>query len=310
MSIFAVKIFSGSATYELAKQISSAYGTALGVIDKQVFSDGEMSIRFADSIRGCHVFIIQSTIAPSDNIWELFLLIDAAKRASANYVTVVIPYFGYARQDRKDKPRVAIAAKVMANSLTSCGADRILTCDLHAGQIQSFFDIPLDHLDGTAFFVPYIQDLGLENLLFVSPDVGGTARTRKFAKHFSVDMAICDKYRKRSNEIVSMQVIGNVEGKDVILVDDMVDTAGTMTKAATIIKEKGANSVRAIATHGVLSGDAYHRIESSSLDELIITNTIPSVKSQGKIKVISVAELFSKAIRKIHTNESVSSLFI
>lgn len=310
MSASSVKIFSGSATLSLAEEIAFAYGTKLGGIEKQVFSDGEMSVRFTESIRGCDVFLIQSTFAPADNIWELFLLIDAARRASAKYVTVVIPYFGYARQDRKDKPRVAIAAKLLANMLTSCGADRIMTCDLHAGQIQGFFDIPLDHLDGSAIFIPYIQSLNLDNLIFASPDVGGTARTRKFAKYFQVDMAICDKHRKRANEIASMQVIGNVEGKDVILVDDMVDTAGTISKAGTIIKEKGANSVRAIATHGVLSGRAYENIEASGLEELIITNTIPGNKSDGKINVLSVADLFAKAIRKVHDYESVSSLFI
>lgn len=269
-----------------------------------------MGVYFTESVRGCDVFIIQSTIPPADNIWELLLMIDAARRASAKYVTVVVPYFGYARQDRKDKPRVSIAAKLAANVLTSAGANRIMTCDLHAGQIQGFFDIPVDHLDGSAIFYPYLKGLNLENMIIASPDVGGTARARAYAKLFEVDMVICDKHRKRANEIASMQVIGDVEGKDVVLVDDMVDTAGTISKAATIIKEKGANSVRAIATHGVLSGNAHKNIEESALEELIITDTIPQKQGSSKIKVLTVADMFAKAIRKVHDHESISALFI
>ena len=305
-----VKIFSGSATQELAKAIAHNYGSPLGKCEKQVFSDGEMGVYFTESVRGCDVFIIQSTIPPADNIWELLLLIDAARRASAKYVTVVVPYYGYARQDRKDKPRVSIAAKMAANVLTSAGADRIMACDLHAGQIQGFFDIPVDHLNGSAIFLPYLKKLKLDNLIFASPDVGGTKRARSYAKYFEVDMVICDKHRKRANEVASMQVIGDVEGKDVVLVDDMVDTAGTISKAATIIKEKGANSVRAIATHGVLSGNAYKNIEESALEELIITDTLPQQHESEKIKVLTVADLFAKAIRKVHDHESISSLFI
>lgn len=305
-----VKIFSGSATQELATAISRHYGSALGKSEKQTFSDGEMGVYFTESVRGCDVFIIQSTIPPADNIWELLLMIDAARRASAKYVTVVVPYFGYARQDRKDKPRVSIAAKLAANVLTSAGANRIMTCDLHAGQIQGFFDIPVDHLDGSAIFYPYLKGLNLENMIIASPDVGGTARARAYAKLFEVDMVICDKHRKRANEIASMQVIGDVEGKDVVLVDDMVDTAGTISKAATIIKEKGANSVRAIATHGVLSGNAHKNIEESALEELIITDTIPQKQGSPKIKVLTVADMFAKAIRKVHDHESISALFI
>lgn len=304
-----VKIFSGSSTNKLAEEIADFYGRPLGKMVKETFSDGEISIYFSESIRGSDVFLIQTTNPPAENIWELLLMIDAARRASAKYVTVVIPYYGYARQDRKDKPRVAIAAKLMANMLASGGADRIVTCDLHAGQIQGFFDIPVDHLDGSAIFIPYIKSLKLDNLIFASPDVGGSARTRKYAKYFEVDMVICDKQRKRANEVASMQVIGDVEGKDVVLVDDMVDTAGTISKAGTIIKEKGAKSVRAIATHGVLSGNAHKNIEESQLEELIITDTIPNV-SQGKVKVLTVANLFAKAIRKVHDYESVSSLFV
>lgn len=305
-----VKIFSGSATRELALAIARSYGQPLGSSEKQIFSDGEMSVCFTESVRGCHVFIIQSTCSSADNIWELLMMVDAARRASAKYVTVVVPYYGYARQDRKDKPRVALTAKLMANVLTSAGADRIVTCDLHAGQIQGFFDIPLDHLDGSAIFVPYLKGLNLRNLIIGSPDVGSTTRARVYAKHFKVDMVLCDKHRKRANEVALMQVIGTVEGKDVVLVDDMVDTAGTISKAATIIKEKGANSVRAIATHGVLSGNACRHIEESALEELIITDTIPQRTPKPKIKVLTVADLFADAIHKIHHNESISSLFI
>ncbi len=307
-----VKIFSGSATTNLAHSIAKNYGMSLGKSEKQIFSDGEMGVYFTESVRGSDVFLIQSTIPPADNIWELLIMIDAARRASAKYVTVVVPYYGYARQDRKDKPRVSIVAKLTANVLSSAGADRIMTCDLHAGQIQGFFDIPVDHLQGSAIFVPYLEKLQLgDNLIFASPDVGGTARARAYAKYFQVDIIVCDKHRKRANEIASMQVIGNVEGKNVVLIDDLVDTAGTISKAATIIKEKGANSVRAIATHGVLSGNAHENITNSSLEELIITDTIPQ-KSGGspKIKVLSVAELFAQAIKKIHIHESISSLFI
>jgi ribose-phosphate pyrophosphokinase len=237
-------------------------------------------------------------------------MIDAAKRASAKYVTVVIPYFGYARQDRKDRPRVAIGAKLIANLISAAGADRLMTCDLHAGQIQGFFDIPVDHMDGSFIFVPYVRSLQLENLLVASPDVGGTKRARAFAKHFEVDMVVIDKYRKRANEVASMQVIGNVEDKDIILVDDLIDTGGTLSKASIVLKERGARSVRAIATHPILSGNAYENIENSALEELVVTDTLPLYRESEKIKVLSVANLFAKGIRKTHNNESISSLFI
>ncbi len=305
-----VKIFAGQGSKELAEQISQFYGKPLGRSVSQKFSDGELSFYFDESVRGCDVFLIQSTCHSSDNIMELLLMIDAARRASAKYVTVVVPYFGYARQDRKDKPRVSIAAKLMANVLTSAGANRLMTCDLHAGQIQGFFDIPVDHLDGSSILVPYLRSLKLENLLIASPDVGGTARARKFAKYFEADMVVCDKHRKRANEIASMQVIGDVTGADVVLVDDIVDTAGTICKAADLIKEKGARSVRAVCTHGVLSGNAFENIENSQLEELIITDSIPQTKKSEKVKVLTVADLFAKAIRKIHDYESISSLFI
>jgi ribose-phosphate pyrophosphokinase len=305
-----VKLFSGTNSQYLAKKIALEYGKPLGEIEIQKFSDGEMSPYFKESVRGCDVFLINSTFAPSDNLLELLLMIDAAKRASAKYVTVVIPYFGYARQDRKDRPRVSIAAKLVANLISAAGAHRIMTCDLHAGQIQGFFDIPVDHLDGSYIFAPYIKSLNLENLLIASPDVGGTKRARAFAKHFEVDMVVIDKYRKRANEVASMQVIGNVEGRDIVLVDDLIDTGGTLAKASIVLKEEGAKSVRAFATHPILSGNAYENIENSALEELVVTDTIPLYRESNKIKVLSVANLFAKGIRKTHTNESISSLFI
>jgi ribose-phosphate pyrophosphokinase len=306
----AVKIFSGRATSYLAEKIANAYGEPLGEVNYQLFSDGEMSPFIAESVRGHEVFLIQSTFPPSDNLMELLLMVDAARRASAKSLNVVIPYFGYARQDRKDKPRVAIAAKLHANLISAAGATRIMTCDLHADQIQGFFDIPVDHLDGAYIFVPYLKSLGLTNIMFASPDVGGIKRARSFAKFFNADLAVCDKYRKEANKIESMRLIGEVEGKDVVLVDDLVDTAGTICKAAALLKEKGARSVRAVCTHGVLSGKAYDNIDNSLLEELVITDTIPVKQESNKIKVLTVSNLFAKAIRKIHDNESISSLFM
>jgi ribose-phosphate pyrophosphokinase len=304
-----VKIFSGSNSLYLAEKIAQNYGNALGQTVFQKFNDGEMSPYFDESVRGCDVFIIQSTFAPADNFLELLLMVDAAKRASAESVTVVVPYFGYARQDRKDKPRISIAAKLMANLITASGADRLMTCDLHADQIQGFFDIPVDHFDGTSLFIPYLRSLKLKDILFASPDVGGVKRTRNFASFFSADMVVCDKHRKRANEVASMQLIGDVEGANVVLIDDLIDTGGTIVKAAQLIMDSGAKSVRAVCTHPVLSGKAYENIESSVLKEMVVADTIPSKKSK-KIKVISVAPLFAKAIRKIHDHESISSLFI
>jgi ribose-phosphate pyrophosphokinase len=306
----AVKIFSGRATSYLAEKIASAYGEPLGEVNYQQFSDGEMSPFIRESVRGHEVFIIQSTFPPSDNLMELLLMVDAAKRASASSVNVVIPYFGYARQDRKDKPRVAIAAKLIANLLSAAGANRIMACDLHADQIQGFFDIPVDHLDGSYIFIPYLKSLNLQNLMFASPDVGGIKRARSFAKFFDADLAVCDKFRKEANKIESMRLIGEVEGMDVVLVDDLVDTAGTICKAASLLKEKGARSVRAVGTHPILSGNAYVNIENSDLEELVVSDTIPLKQTSPKIKVLSVSDLFAKAIRKIHDNESISSLFI
>lgn len=306
----AVKIFSGRATQYLSERIANAYGEPLGTVNYQQFSDGEMSPHIAESVRGHDVFIIQSTFAPSDNLMELLLMVDAAKRASAHNVNVVIPYFGYARQDRKDRPRVSIAAKMIANLLSAAGADRIMACDLHADQIQGFFDIPVDHLDGAFIFVPYLKSLGTNDIMFATPDVGGIKRARNFAKFFNADLAVCDKYRKEANKISSMRLIGEVEGKDVVLVDDLVDTGGTICRAAALLKEKGAKTVRAVCTHPVLSGKAYENIQESVLEELVVTDTIPLKKNLSKIKVLTVSDLFAKAIRKIHDHESISSLFI
>jgi ribose-phosphate pyrophosphokinase len=305
-----IKIFSGSASDYLSQKLAHHYGRTLGGYTLRRFSDGEMSPSFEESIRGCDVYLVQSTFPSSDNMMELLMMIDAAKRASAHEITAVMPYFGYARQDRKDKPRVAIAAKLMANLLMAAGADQIMTIDLHSGAIQGFFDIPVVHLEGTSVFVPYLQSLNLENLIIASPDVGGAARARNFAKFFNADIVLCDKHRKRANEIASMQVIGDVKGANVVLVDDLIDTGGTICKAAQLLLEKGAVSVRAICTHPVMSGDAHERIKNSVLEELLVTDTIPLREDNPKIKVLSVAELFAKAIGRIRDHESISSLFI
>ena len=305
-----VKIFACSASRELAGRIADVYGTELGDLTLEKFKDGEMAPVFDESIRGCDVFLVQSTFPPADNLLELVLAIDAAKRASAGYVTVVVPYFGYARQDRKDRPRVGIGAKVVANMIQSAGADRIMTLDLHAGQIQGFFDIPVDHLYGSRVFVPYLRKLNLDNITFAAPDVGAAKRARSYASYFEANVVICDKYRKRANEVASMQVIGDVEGTNVVIVDDICDTGGTLCKAAQLLKEKGANTVRAAITHPVLSGSAYENIENSELEELIVTDSIPLKQQSEKIKVLSVDDMFGKAIRKLIDNESISSLFI
>lgn len=274
------------------------------------FSDGEFQPVFNESIRGDYVFLVQSTFSPADNLLELLMMIDAARRASAGYITAVIPYYGYARQDRKDKPRVSIASKLVANLLAKSGANRIMTMDLHAPQIQGFFDIPVDHLDSSAMFIPYIEDLNIENLIFAAPDVGSTNRVREVAKYFEVDMVICDKQRKRANEVAAMTVIGDVSGKNVVLIDDICDTAGTLCKSAAVLKEKGALSVRAFCTHPVLSGKAYENLEGSELEELVVCDTIPLKKSIDKIKVLPTADLFAVAIRNTFENKSISSLFI
>ncbi len=305
-----IKMFSGNANTALAEKIAESYGQKLGDILIQKFSDGEFQPVFKESIRGEYVFLIQSTCAPTDNLMELLLMIDAARRASAAYITAVIPYFGFARQDRKDKPRVAIGSKLIANLLTHAGANRVMTMDLHAPQIQGFFDIPVDHLDSSAVFIPYINEIKTEDTIFAAPDVGSTNRTREFATYFGFDMVICDKQRKRANEIASMTVIGDVSGKDVILIDDICDTAGTLTKSASMLIEKGAKSVRAFCTHPVLSGNAYTNIENSVLTELVVTDTIPLKQQSAKIKVLSTADWFAIAIRNAHESKSISSLFV
>lgn len=305
-----VKILAGTNSSYLAEKIADYYGNPLCDVKMNRFSDGEMQPVINESVRGAYVFFIQSTFPPAENLMELLLLIDAAKRASAGYITAVIPYFGYARQDRKDQPRVPISAKLIANLLQAAGANRIMTMDFHADQIQGFFDIPVDHLKSEAIYIPYLQEQGMDNIIFASPDVGGVKRTRAYSKHFRTDLVICDKYREKANQIAGMTVIGNVEGRDVILVDDMVDTAGTLCRAADIIMEKGATSVRAICTHPILSGKAYENIENSALTELIVCDTIPLKQSSPKIKLLSTAKLFARAIRNTHEHRSISALFV
>jgi ribose-phosphate pyrophosphokinase len=305
-----VKIFSGTGSQELAQKIAQRFGAPIGKINIQRFSDGEIQPIFLESVRGDYVFLVQSTFAPTDNLMEMLLMIDAAKRASAYKIIAVIPYYGYARQDRKDKPRVAIGSKLIATLLESAGANRVITMDLHAAQIQGFFEVPVDHLDSSAIFIPYINDLKLQNLAFAAPDVGSTNRVREIASYFNAEMVICDKHRKRANEIASMVVIGDVSGRDIILVDDICDTGGTLAKAAGLLKEKGARSVRAMITHPVLSGNAYQNIENSVLEELVVCDTIPLKQESAKIKVISVADLFAIAIRNAYENKSITGLFI
>jgi len=305
-----IKFFAGSASQELAANISGSYGKELGSLELAKFSDGEFQPRITETVRGQNVFIIQSTFPPTDNLFELLLLVDACKRASAEQIVVVIPYYGFARQDRKDNPRVAIGAKLIANLLEASGITRIMTMDLHSDQIQGFFDVPVDHLFASAIFIPYLENLEVENLTMASPDTGGTRRANAYAKHLDSDLVICYKQRKKANVIESMSVIGEVKGKDVVLVDDIIDTAGTLTKAAEMMMEQGANSVRAICTHAVLSGPAYERIENSMLTELVVTDTIPQKQECDKITVLSTANLFAEVINKVHNFESISSHFI
>jgi len=304
------KIFSGTGSQYLAEKIAKKFGEPLGKVNIQRFSDGEIYVEFKESIRGRFVFLIQSTYAPSDNLMELLLMIDAAKRASAYKVIAVIPYYGLARQDRKDRPRVAIGSKLVANMLTAAGADRVITMDLHAPQIQGYFDIPVDHLDSSAVFIPYIENLKLANLTFAAPDVGSANRIREIATYFECEMVICDKHRKRANEIASMVVIGDVTDRDVVLIDDICDTGGTLVKSAALMKEKGARSVRALCTHPVLSGNAYQNIENSVLEEMVVCDTIPLRGECSKIKVISTDELFAVTIRNAFENKSINSLFM
>jgi ribose-phosphate pyrophosphokinase len=304
-----VNIFSGSASRYLAQKIAQEYGKALGNEIVAKFSDGEFQPSFEETIRGSDVFIIQSTFAPSDNLMELLLMIDAAKRASSKQVVAVIPYFGFARQDRKDKPRVPIGAKLIANLLTAAGVDRVITMDLHADQIQGFFDVPVDHMYASSVFVPYIKSLNLPNLVMASPDTGGTRRAGAYAKFLNCEMVICYKQRIKANEVERMVLIGDVKGKDVVLVDDIIDTGGTITKAAKMMIDHGASSVRGLCTHPILSGKAYERIEKSCFDELIVTDTIPLKKEINKIKVLSTARLFADVIKRVNNHESISTHF-
>ena len=304
------KIFSGRSSRKIALAICKAYGTELGDETVIEFSDGEFEPSFDESIRGADIFLIQSTMPPADNLMELLLMIDAARRASAYKINAVIPYFGYARQDKKGKPRVPIGAKLIANLLTSAGVDRVLTMDLHADQIQGFFDIPVDHLYSSSVFIPYIQSLNLPNLTIASPDMGGSNRANTYAKFLNSEIVVCYKHREKANEVGKMLLIGDVKGKDVVLVDDMVDTAGTLTKAAEVMIESGANSVRAICTHGVFSGPAYERIDKSPLIEIAVTDTILKDHKSDKVNIISIADLFASSIEAVLKNESISKHYL
>ena len=305
-----VKLFAGRASVDLANKIAKSYGVELGNVIINTFSDGEFQPSFEESVRGSDVFIVQSTIPPADNLMELLMMVDAAKRASARRIVAIIPYFGLARQDRKDKPRVPIGAKLVANMLAAAGVTRVMTMDLHADQIQGFFEVPVDHLFASTIFMPYIQSLNLENLTMASPDMGGTKRANAYAKFLDAEVVVCYKQRKKANIISDMFLIGEVKGRDVIIVDDMVDTAGTLTKAADIMMENGAKSVRAICTHAILSGEAFERIEQSKLTELIVTDTIPQSRKSDKVKVLSVDKLFANIIKKVFNHESISESFI
>jgi ribose-phosphate pyrophosphokinase len=307
------KIFSGSASKKLADSIANKLGTTTGNVQIFRFSDGEFQPSFEESVRGQDVFIVQSTMPPTENLFEVLQMVDAAKRASAANIIAVLPYYGFARQDRKDRPRVSIGAKLVANLLSAAGVTRLITMDLHADQIQGFFEVPVDHLFASTIFLPYIEQLKTDeslDLVIAAPDTGGTKRANAYAKYLDADLAICYKQREKANEIASMTVIGNVEGKDVIIIDDMIDTAGTLTKAAQMMVENGAKSVRACCTHPVLSGPAHDRIANSVLTELVTTDTIPLVKENKKIKVLTVADLFGTVIENLLSQQSISKHFI
>lgn len=305
------KVFSGTKSRYLAENICKELGCELGKLNITHFADGEFAVSFEESIRGCHVFLVQSTFPNSDNLMELLLMIDAAKRASAKSIVAVVPYFGWARQDRKDKPRVSIGAKLVADLLMVAGIDRLITMDLHADQIQGFFDIPVDHLFASAIFAPYIQSMNLENLVIATPDVGGSKRANSYSKYLGVPLVLCNKTRERANVVSSIQIIGDVKGKNVVMLDDMVDTAGTITKAADVMKEAGAISVRAIASHAVMSGPACERIMNSKLEEIVFTDSIPFDASRcPKVKQVSIAGLFAETITRVMNNESISDQYI
>ncbi|MBD5265528.1 MAG: ribose-phosphate pyrophosphokinase [Duncaniella sp.] len=305
-----IKVFSGTKSHYMAEEICRDLGCQLGKMNIQYFADGEFEVSFEESIRGCEVYLVQSTFPNTDNLMELLLMIDAAKRASAASIIAVMPYFGWARQDRKDKPRVSIAAKLVADLLTTAGVDRVITMDLHADQIQGFFDIPVDHLYASSVFIPYIQSLKLENLVIASPDVGGAKRANSYAKYLNVPLVLCHKQRAKANVVAQMTVIGDVKDKDVILIDDMVDTAGTITKAANLMMENGARSVRALCSHAIMSDPASERIDNCALTEMMFTNSIPFNKNCKKATILSVARLFADTIRRVHTHESISSQYL
>lgn len=304
------KVFAGTKSRYMAEEICKELGVELGKMNIQRFADGEFEVCFEESIRGCEVFLVQSTFPNSDNLMELLLMIDASKRASAKSTIAVIPYFGWARQDRKDKPRVSIAAKLVSDLLTAAGVDRVITMDLHADQIQGFFNVPVDHLYASSVFLPYIQSLKLSDMVIATPDVGGAKRANSYAKYLNVPLVLCHKQRAKANVVETMTVIGDVEGKDVILVDDMVDTAGTITKAANLMKEKGAKSVRALCSHAIMSDPATQRVDECALEEIIFTNSIPYTGGSKKCTIISVARLFADTISRVHCNESISSQYL
>ena len=305
-----VKIFTGENSKYIAENIAKSLDLELGKKTLLHFSDGEFATAYDETVRGDHVFIVQSTFPPSDNLMELLMMIDAAKRASAYKVCAVIPYFGFARQDRKDKPRVSIGAKLIADMLSTAGIDRLITMDLHADQIQGFFNIPVDHLYASAVFLPYIQSLKLEDLVIATPDVGGSKRASTFSKYLGVPLVLCNKSREKANEVASMQIIGDVKDKNVVLIDDIVDTAGTITKAANIMMEAGAKSVRAIASHCVMSDPASFRVQESGLTEMVFTDSIPYAKKCAKVKQLSIADMFAETIKRVMNNESISSQYI
>ena len=304
-----LKIFSCTKSVDLTRRICDSLGVEVGKSSCPVFADGEFEPCYEETIRGSHVFIIQSTPPPAENLMELLLMIDAAKRASAYKIIAVIPYFGYGRQDRKDKPRVSIGAKLIADILSTAGADRIITMDLHADQIQGFFNVPVDHLYASSMFIPFISKMGLENLVIATPDVGGTKRAHTYSKILGCDMVICHKSRAKSNVVDSMTLIGDVKGKDIVLVDDLIDTAGTIAKAANLMMDKGASSVRAFAAHGVLSGPAYDKIENSALTAVYFTDSISGKRESPKIKYIPIAKALGEAIERVYKNQSISSLY-
>ena len=303
-------VFSGTATKYLAEKICQSLGCPLGELQITKFSDGEFAVSYEESSRGRDIFLVQSTFPNSDNLMELLLMIDAAKRASARTINAVIPYFGWARQDRKDKPRVSIGAKLVADLLSAVGIDRVITMDLHADQIQGFFNVPVDHLYASNVILPYLQSLHLEDLVIASPDVGGSKRANTYAKYLGCPLVLCNKTRARANVVATMQIIGDVEGKNVVIIDDMVDTAGTITKAADIMKEAGAKTVRACASHCVMSGPASERVQNSALEEIVFTDSIPYSQRCAKVKQISVADLFAETIRRVINNESISDQYI